>query len=91
MLELLAEVTVSVLPSLSEGLSNAVLESMAAAVPVVATRIGGTSDVIEDEVTGLLAPPRDAAPAVSTTNPKRRRPRAAGVGRLPGSEQIHAT
>jgi len=58
--ELLAEVTVSVLPSLSEGLSNAVLESMAGAVPVVGTRVGGMPEAIEDGVTGLLVPPRDS-------------------------------
>src|SRR5205814_1832414 len=59
--ELLSEVTASVLPSLSEGLSNAVLESMAAAVPVVATQVGGLPEAIEDGVTGLLVPPRDSA------------------------------
>ncbi len=59
--ELLGEVTVSVHPSLSEALSNAVLESMAAGVPVVATRVGGTPEIIEDGVTGLLVPPRDSA------------------------------
>ncbi len=58
--ELLPEFDVSVLPSLSEGLSNTLLESMAAGVPVVATRAGGNPEVIEDGVTGLLVPPRDA-------------------------------
>lgn len=57
--ELLAEASVSVLPSLSEGLSNVLLESMAAGVPVVATRVGGNSEAVEDGVTGLLVPSRD--------------------------------
>lgn len=59
--ELLRAITVSVHPSLSEALSNAVLESMAAALPVVATRVGGTPEIIEDGVTGLLVPPQDSA------------------------------
>lgn len=58
---LLSEVTISVLPSLSEGLSNTILESMAAGVPVVATRVGGSPEALEDGVEGLLVPPRDAA------------------------------
>lgn len=59
--ELLSEAAVSVLPSLSEGLSNTLLESMATGVPVVATRVGGNVEVVEDGMTGLLVPPRDAA------------------------------
>ncbi len=58
--QILAEVAVSVLPSLSEGLSNALLESMAAGVPVVATRVGGNPEIVEEGVTGLLVPPRDS-------------------------------
>jgi colanic acid/amylovoran biosynthesis glycosyltransferase len=45
---------VYVLPSLSEGISNAVLEAMAMEVPVVATRAGGMEEVIRDKETGLL-------------------------------------
>ena len=59
--EVLAEASVSVLPSLSEGLSNVLLESMAAGVPVVATRVGGNPEAVEEDVTGLLVPPRDPA------------------------------
>lgn len=57
---ILAALTVSVLPSLSEGLSNVLLESMAAGVPVVATRVGGNSEVVEDGVSGILIPPGDS-------------------------------
>jgi glycosyltransferase involved in cell wall biosynthesis len=57
--DLLAGTSVSVMPSLNEALSNVLLESMAAGVPVVATRVGGTPEVIEDGVNGLLVPPAD--------------------------------
>ncbi len=56
---LLRHATLSVLPSLSEGLSNTLLESMAAGVPVVATRVGGTAEAITHGEHGLLVPPGD--------------------------------
>ena len=60
--EILSEVAVSVLPCVSsEGLSNTLLESMAAGVPVVATKVGGNSEAVEQGATGLLVPPRDSA------------------------------
>ncbi len=58
--ELLSEAAISVLPSLSEGLSNSLLESMAAGVPVIAANVGGNSEIIEHEGSGLLVPVRDS-------------------------------
>jgi glycosyltransferase involved in cell wall biosynthesis len=51
---------VAVLPSLSEGLPNSVMEAMSAGVPVVATPAGGTTELIRDGETGYLVPPADA-------------------------------
>ncbi len=47
--------------SVSEGLSNTILEAMAAARPVVATRVGGTEEMVVDGVTGILVRPGDPA------------------------------
>jgi glycosyltransferase involved in cell wall biosynthesis len=49
------------LTSVSEGIPLAVIEGMAAGLPVVATRVGGMGEVVEDGQTGLLAPSGDAA------------------------------
>ncbi len=50
---------VVVIPSLSEGFSLVAAEAMALAKPVVATRVGGVTDVVADGETGLLVPPAD--------------------------------
>lgn len=44
----------------TEGLPNVLLEACAAGVPVVATNVGGTAELIEDEISGWLVPPGDA-------------------------------
>ena len=49
------------MPSLNEALSNVLLESMAAGAPVVATRVGGTPEALEDGVNGRLVPPGEPA------------------------------
>jgi len=55
----LGEADLLVNPSRSEVMPNVVLESMARGCPVAATDVGGVREVIEDGVTGYLAPPAD--------------------------------
>jgi glycosyltransferase involved in cell wall biosynthesis len=58
-LELLGAVDVFVLPSVVEGMSNALLEAMAMGRPVVATDVGGNPEVMVDGQTGFVVPPAD--------------------------------
>lgn len=50
----------SILPSLAEATSIAGLEAMASGLPLIGTRVGGIPTILDDGVTGLLVPPRDA-------------------------------
>lgn len=56
---LLPAVDIAAIPSFHEGMPNAALEAMAAGVPVVATAVGGTPEVVLDGETGILVPPGD--------------------------------
>ena len=56
----LAAAEISALPSISESLSNSIMESMAAGVPVVACRVGGNGELIRDGENGFLVAPGNA-------------------------------
>jgi L-malate glycosyltransferase len=62
---LLAESDVFVLPSRSEAFPNGAIEAMAAGLPVVASRVGGLLDLVDEGRTGLLVPPDDPAALAS--------------------------
>ena len=55
----LMNLDISVLPSLTEGMSNVILESMHAGLPVVATDVGGNPECVEPNRTGFLVPPKN--------------------------------
>jgi glycosyltransferase involved in cell wall biosynthesis len=59
--EFLSQLDVFVMSSLSEGLPLAVLEAMAAGLPIVATGVGGVVHLVEDAGCGWLSPPAHAA------------------------------
>jgi len=66
--ELMRALDIFVLPSLAEGISNTILEAMACALPVVATLVGGNSELVIDGTTGALVPaaaPHDMAMALA--------------------------
>jgi glycosyltransferase involved in cell wall biosynthesis len=54
------EATVTVLPSEYEAFGLVLLESLAQGTPVIASRVGGIPEVVEDGRSGLLVPPKDA-------------------------------
>jgi glycosyltransferase involved in cell wall biosynthesis len=57
--DLLVSIDIFVMPSLWEGLPLSMVLAMGAGLPVVATRVAGIPEVVQDEVTGVLVPPAD--------------------------------
>ncbi len=63
--QILAACDVSVLPSLREGFSNTILESMACGLPVVASNVGGNGEVVDHGINGYLC---DVAPSLEAVS-----------------------
>jgi glycosyltransferase involved in cell wall biosynthesis len=83
-------------PSHSEGFSLAVLEGMAAGLPLVATRCGGPEEIVEDGVSGLLVPvgsPRELAAALRglLAAPEAARAMGQAAARRAGAFRLEAT
>jgi glycosyltransferase involved in cell wall biosynthesis len=66
-------------PSRTEGISNVILEALAFRRPVVATRVGGTPEILEDGVSGLLVPASEADSM------------AEAIGRVVGDRALYAS
>jgi len=58
--EILRSLDIFVLPSQAEGISNTILEAMATSLPVIATKVGGTPELVSDDKTGFLVPHSNA-------------------------------
>lgn len=56
---LMQKMNLFVLPSLGEGISNVILEAMSSGLPVVATRVGGNVELVEEARSGILIEPKD--------------------------------
>ena len=74
-LPILQATTIFVRPSLTEGMSLAILEAMACGLPVVASDIEGNAEIIDNGKTGCLVPPTDSKALAETiefllSNPK---------------------
>ncbi len=87
---LLQAADVCVLPSLWEGLPLSLLEALARGRPVVASRVGGVPDAIDDGVTGRLVPAGDAGALAAVLEDFHRRPDPARRMGLNGAERVQA-
>jgi glycosyltransferase involved in cell wall biosynthesis len=67
-----------VLPSIEENCPMVILEAMAAGVPVVASKVGGVPDLIEEGITGLLMQPGNPSSIASAIERLLANPGAAG-------------
>ena len=81
--EFFAALDLYIMPSLAEGLGSSALLAMAYGLPVVASRVGGLPEIVEDGVTGWLVPPGDpSALAAAIANAASNRPRLREMGAI---------
>ncbi len=81
-----AEASVLVNPSLSESFGMTVVEGMASGLPVIATRVGGQEELVDDGITGLLIESEDPAQLADAIRQVRRDPERARLMGEAGKE-----
>jgi glycosyltransferase involved in cell wall biosynthesis len=77
--ECLAVFDLFAFPSINEGMGRALIEAMAVGLPVVASRVGGIPDIVEDGKNGVLVPPMDEGPLAGAIRGLLRDPRRRGA------------
>jgi glycosyltransferase involved in cell wall biosynthesis len=88
--ELVSAYDLYVLSSLWEGLPLALLEALAIGKPIVATRVGGNPEIVEDGVNGYIVPPRDPDALARRILDVRRDPGMRGRVTVQNVERFHA-
>lgn len=88
--DLLRQMDIFVLPSLGEGISNTVLEAMATGLPVVATRVGGNPELIDDNRTGALVPVGDVCALAGALQGLIDNPETLSTMGAAGLEKVHS-
>ncbi len=88
--ELLAAADVCVLPAAAEACGRVLLEAMAMAKPVVGTASGGTPEIVQDGVTGILVPPGDGGAMAEALEILLRDPARAGSMGAAGRDRAAA-
>jgi len=88
-LEILEVIDIFVLPSLEEGMSNALLEAVAKGRPAVVTDVGGNGEVVVHGETGLVVPPRSPEAMADAILRLLRNPEEMALMGSKGRERIH--
>jgi glycosyltransferase involved in cell wall biosynthesis len=87
--DLLPQLDLFVLPSISEGLSVAILEAMAAGVPVITTAVGGSPEIVTHQVDGILVPAQAPAALAEAIRDALSHPERMKKMGLAGQEKVY--